>query len=420
MTKHKLFHNILILLICLNTHFTLGQTIMSAQQKSGFLKDLVTSFEEEFLWDKKGKDIAKSLNLMIKDGNYRNIAKADIFVETLNRDLYKLSNDLHLKVGLVNTNPIVLPNTSTSSNKPFIQREVLDSGIYYLKFDTFPKLNKPVKRDIEGIMSSFTEPKKVIIDLRDNSGGSDETVNYMIGYFFDKNIKLATSYQWNTSPKEIWAKPKPQSENLSQTELIILTSRSTFSAAEIFTQRLQKHNRAIVIGEETPGAAHRTMTYLMNDIFILYWPYERSEHEKDKSDLEGVGIKPDYQVHYNDAKEFAISFVKGDKTKVTGVNRNSKHLEMLNELDAALNSKTNSLLRKFVSIHVIKEHQKQVLSTLKKYNTVWNYQFDQEIVDVHTLLNNDLKVFFINNSGLLQMKIKLNIDNKIENIIYRL
>nr|WP_321237571.1 S41 family peptidase [uncultured Psychroserpens sp.] len=407
---------LILLIITINTAFC--QVEMLQKQKNDFLNDLVSSFENEYLWKEKGKEIAKKLESKIKNGDYSNINDADIFVETLNRDLYQLSNDLHLTVDLYNPKPSNSKKTS-SKEKPVIYKEVLNNGIYYLKFDSFPRLNESFKKEIDDHMSSLVNSNTIIIDLRDNSGGSDETVNYIIGYFFEGKKKLATSYQWNTSPIEIWTTPKVQSKELSNTKLIILTSQSTFSAAEIFTQRLQKHNRAIVIGEKTPGGAHRTSTYLMNDIFLLNWPYEQSKHAKDEQNIEAVGIIPDYLAHYNKAKKVAIKFAKKGRAKK--IKKISFHKEscLVKDLEKVLNSMSDSDYQNFISTHVMQSHQDKVSKTLSKYKTVWNENHNGRIINIHNLPENNVRLFIETNYGIRQMKIILNDENKISKIFTR-
>lgn len=405
----------ILLIVTINSAFC--QVSLSQAQKNEFLNDLVSSFENEFLWKEKGKQIAKKLDSKIKNGDYSNINDPEIFVETLNRDLYLLSNDLHLRVDLYKPNPDYSNSkkASSSKEKPFIFKEVLSRGIYYLKFDSFPRLNKTLEKEIDELMSSLVNSSTIIIDLRDNSGGFDETVNHIAGYFFEGKKKLATSYQWNSPPKEIWTRPKTQSKKLSNVKLIILTSQSTFSAAEIFTQRLQGHHRAIVIGEKTPGAAHRTATYLMNDIFLLNWPYEESKHTKDEQNIEAIGIVPDYLAQYNKAKKIALKFAKKGRVKTTKRISFRRRSRLVKALMKALNSGSDTDYQNFITTHVMSGHQDKVSRTLLKYKTVWNENLNGKIINIHHLPENNMRLFIETNFGIRQMKIMLN-NNKIVEI----
>ncbi|WP_430968086.1 S41 family peptidase [Spongiimicrobium sp. 2-473A-2-J] len=405
--------------IFMGAHLLFGQKGALEKQKGEFLNDLVLSFKNEFLWTEKGEKIAEALDEKIKAGDYSSIEELDLFVATLNRDLYTLSNDLHLKIDVHIDVPKKSSDFTQQPNNSFLTKELVSHGIYYLKFDVFPRLGTDFEKELVELMSSFVNPKKIIIDVRDNSGGSDETVNHLIGYFFSNRKKLATSYQWNETPKELWAIPKPQSKALSEVELIILTSQATFSAAEIFAQRLQLHNRAVVIGEATSGAAHRTMTYLMSERFLLHWPYERSTHARTGEDLDGVGITPDHLVHYNHAKEVAVHYAKTGKVLEQNENPVPKTSALLEDLIIALNSKSDFSYREFVIDYGLEKSQNQILRTLFKFRAVWNTDFNGRITNVHHISESQSRVFIETPYGISQMKIYLDDNGKIEKLMMR-
>lgn len=401
----KFLYLIGITILVLNQGY--GQIKMSKNQKDEFLNDLVLSFKDEFLWKEKGKEIAEKLNYKIKNGDYLNIKEADFFVETLNRDLFILSNDLHLNVELMKKEPSNPSNTSKSITSSTIQKERISNGTYYLKFDVFPRLSPDFKNELGEVMSSLENPKSIIIDLRDNSGGSDETVNYLIGYFFKEKKQLATSYQWNTAPKKVWAISKDKSNTFSETDLIILTSQSTFSAAEIFTQRLQSLNRAIVIGEKTRGAAHRTMTYLMNDIFLLHWPYERSVPVENGKDIEGVGIVPNYFAHYNEAKMVAIQFIQNGKVNESKEILVPDKTKLIDKLIRTLNSNSKKSINKFAKKYVQSHKSDKVSRKLSKFKTIWNDGLNSELTNIHYLSENMIRLFIKTTYGTREIKIIL-------------
>ena len=175
-----------------------------------------------------------------------------------------------------------------------------------------------------------------------------------------------------------------------------------------------------MVGENTPGAAHRTMTYQMNDIFLLHWPYERSHHAKDGSDIEGRGITPDHFSHYNQAKYVAIQLAKSQQTELSGSIAASHKTNLLKALEKTLNAQSNDELEKFVAKYVEQKSEVEVMSTLNKYSIVWSDHFKQKIINIHQLTGNGLRVFIQNAHGILQMKLQLNQSNKIEQLKYRL
>lgn len=411
----KISHFLIIISMLITSRST-AQELMDPNLRDEFLTDMVKSFEEEFLWTGKGKEIAEKLRSKIEDGDYSHFIDAELFAATFTRDLFVLSNDRHLTVEL---KPKPQKENGSKTEKEMTSvftAEKVDKGIYYLKFDEFPRLDESLENEVDQIMSSMTNPESIIIDLRDNYGGSDQTVNFLAGYFFTERTKLAHSYQWGQGPEEIWAEPKKLSEHIAKAQVIILTSEATFSAAEIFTQRLQSHNKAIVIGEKTKGGAHRSATYLMSDLFLLNWPYERSEHAISKQDIEGKGIEPNVYAHYNDAKNIAIAYsknIRADNTKKTPRPNTPLLLKAILEYINA--STTEKNIEEFLTA----ENKEKVLATLNRFKTVWNRDGGAKINNTHFLDDGNLRLVVNTSFGEVFLKLIMK-EGRIENLLYRL
>ncbi len=395
----------------------LAQHSLTNEQRDEFLNDMVTSFETEFLWEEEGKVIANKLRAKIEKGDYAKINDAELFTATFSRDLFLLSGDRHLTVWPKPSEEDDNSAVPTEKPRSIFTREDIGKGIYYLKFDMFPRLNEALEVEIEEMMSSFVQAKAIIIDLRDNGGGSDQTVNHLAGYFFDEKTKLATSYQWGQDPHDIWATPKSTSSSLAKTRLIILISQASFSAAEAFTQRLQFRQRAFVIGEKTPGALHRSATYLMNDLFMLQWPYERSVDALQQKDIEGIGISPDLYAHYDEAKTVAINYLKNHKPESSVADEQQNEDRVIRELLSQLNSK--SIDQEYLSDYLTAEGQERVLSSLTRFRQVWNQDLNAQLNNVHHPEENSLRLFIQTTSGELVMKLIME-DGRIDSLMYRL
>jgi len=97
----------------------------------------------------------------------------------------------------------------------------------------------------------------IVLDLRANGGGDAEAMADVASLFLDDGINLGrfadrsgASFELQTYSKRLWRVPQ-----LSQTNLpmIVLTSESTSSAAEIMAAALQTRRRARVLGTGTCG-----------------------------------------------------------------------------------------------------------------------------------------------------------------------
>jgi C-terminal processing protease CtpA/Prc len=80
------------------------------------------------------------------------------------------------------------------------------------------------------------------------------------------------------------------------TDLYVLTSQRTFSAAEEFTYNMKNLKRATIVGETTGGGAHPGGTQIVNDSFLVWVPTGRAVNPISKTNWEGTGVAPDVAV----------------------------------------------------------------------------------------------------------------------------
>jgi carboxyl-terminal processing protease len=124
-----------------------------------------------------------------------------------------------------------------------------------LKIDAF---TQSVALDFSKALPSAVEGAEgIVLDLRANGGGDAEAMADVASLFLDDGINLGrfadrsgASFELQTYSKRLWRVPQ-----LSQIKLplVVLTSESTSSAAEIMVAALQARRRARVIGSGTCG-----------------------------------------------------------------------------------------------------------------------------------------------------------------------
>jgi carboxyl-terminal processing protease len=109
----------------------------------------------------------------------------------------------------------------------------------------------------KALPSALEGAEGVVLDLRGNGGGDAEAMADVASLFLDDGINLGkfadrsgASFELQTYSKRLWRVPQ-----LSQVKLplVVLTSESTSSAAEIMVAALQAKRRARVIGSMTCG-----------------------------------------------------------------------------------------------------------------------------------------------------------------------
>jgi carboxyl-terminal processing protease len=137
----------------------------------------------------------------------------------------------------------------------------------------------------------------IVLDLRSNGGGDAEAMADVASLFLDDGISLGkfadrvgASFELQTYSKRLWRVPQLTRIKLP---LVVLTSESTSSAAEIMVAALQMKHRARVIGSATCGCvlAIRNRHPLPDGglLDVSEFDYRTANGVR----LEGLGIKPD-------------------------------------------------------------------------------------------------------------------------------
>ncbi len=97
--------------------------------------------------------------------------------------------------------------------------------------------------------------------------------------------------------------------------LFILTSKSTFSAAEALAYDLQALKRAVIVGERTGGGAHPYEYRRIHPHFALDLPEGKSINPITGDNWQGVGVKPDVEVPADQALKRALELARAAITR---------------------------------------------------------------------------------------------------------
>ncbi|MDD2965016.1 MAG: S41 family peptidase [Bacteroidales bacterium] len=207
------------------------------------------------------------------------------------------------------------------------------SGLACLKVIDFALFDRD---QIDGFLAQLAAQKvtKLLIDLRDNPGGTTENLDYLYAYFagepfrmieydqvfkagkFDF-LKYSTNYSGDDDMHLNFNKVEgydgyihvpdlvePRKENHFDGKVWVLMNGGTFSAASIFCARMALDKRAVLLGEETGGAFHQLTAEkfayirLKNSGFMCRIPMVRSVVVSGNSEhqTKGRGVLPDVVV----------------------------------------------------------------------------------------------------------------------------
>ena len=164
---------------------------------------------------------------------------------------------------------------------------------FYLSFAT-----------VQGWIDKARKHKALIVDLRDNPGGAEETLQHMLGGFFDHEVKMGERVMRNDR-KPLTAKPL----HCFDGKIVVLIDSNSMSAAEIFSRVVQIEKRGLVMGDRSGGSVMEAR-YHPYQLFgsSIYYGVSITHADlvmADGKSLEHVGVTPD-EVVLPTASDLAI------------------------------------------------------------------------------------------------------------------
>jgi C-terminal processing protease CtpA/Prc len=208
-------------------------------------------------------------------------------------------------------------------NYGFKQIEMLEGNIGYLDIRSFADSHLG-GATLESAMKFLQHADGIIIDLRNNFGGSPFMVNTLASYFFDLDtVHLSTSESrelGQLTQIQEWTSPYVPGPRFKDAPLYILTSKNSASAAEYFSYAMKNLARATIVGEVTAGAGHGRNTEIVNDDYILSLPTTRGVDPRTNDSWEGKGVKPNIETHGDNALNVAYAEVLNTLSKKTSDN----------------------------------------------------------------------------------------------------
>ena len=267
-------------------------------------------------------DVAKKMSdfilLNFKNGSYSSITDPALFSERLTTDLLSISHDKHIQVRF---NPALIKELRESnknsgkeelpaslleqwktSNYGFKEVKILEGNIGYLDLRGFHDPSRGGETAVAA-MNFLSNTNALIIDLRKNGGGSSEMIQLIISYLFDSEPVHLNNFYYRPADlnTQTWTLPYVSGKRMPNTDVYVLTSKRTFSAAEEFSYDLKNLHRATIIGEVTGGGANPGGQEIATDRFTIFVPFGRAINPITKTNWEGTGVQPDIEVPADDA-----------------------------------------------------------------------------------------------------------------------
>lgn len=179
-----------------------------------------------------------------------------------------------------------------------------ETDIAYIRISTFSDdyhfMAYLWDRLINEIISAENQISGLILDMRENSGGSSGLAFDFSGYFFDEEFPLFQSLYFNDLTGEFEMRDHPARITPAPAyydgPIAVLVSPYCISACEAYAYALQQDGRSIIVGHHPTAGAFGEVgrgQYRLPDDLNMQFPTGRSETLDGELLLEGVGVIPD-------------------------------------------------------------------------------------------------------------------------------
>lgn len=287
--------------------------------------------ETRYVIPETGARYAAALRAHAAAGRYAALTDRRALAERLTADLQAVAPDGHLRVVL----PTAAPSPGTSQTwrqeiaPGIIEARWLGGGTALIAFRSFsdrPDATTALKR----FLADHRDARALIIDCRDNRGGSFDALGILGDALFDRErpllamdlaepvttrfgmpFPIGPELRPTAGPAGLtrvvhWAVPARAAAPLGKVPVYLLTSRRTFSAAEHLTMALKVTGRATLVGETTGGGNHFGGTEPVGAGLEMFVPAGRTSDLETGRDWEGVGVEPDIRVPADQALDAAL------------------------------------------------------------------------------------------------------------------
>lgn len=301
---------------------------IDAAQRARAVASAAALLDSFYVFPDVAKRMGDTARAHLARGDYDTYDSGPAFAARLTDDFTAVAHDKHLNVRYVARGlPAPPPETGTprtptadeiardrreaeESNCSFEKVERLDGNVGYLRFDGFDDVELCAPT-VAAAMTFLSGTRAMIIDLRQNGGGSPKMVALIASYLFDKRTHLNDLWTRQTNAtEEFWTSDSVAGRRFGGTKpVFVLTAARTFSGAEEFTNNLKVLKRATIVGETTGGGAHPVRGRRIDDHFLIGVPFARAINPVTHTNWEGVGVEPDVKVPAGDALKTALRLV---------------------------------------------------------------------------------------------------------------
>ncbi|MEZ7130473.1 S41 family peptidase [Nonomuraea sp. AD125B] len=278
-------------------------TTLTNLQPAPVINETARLLTEHYVFPETAEQLADLLRRRLAEGAY-DAGTAEELARLVTADLQSVNGDKHLRLKH-HADPVSPEQdaaTLESIRRDFDTSlggaprvELLDGGVAVVELAPMLFPLEWAAEPLSAALTLASRAQALIVDLRDNRGGDPNTVAFVCSYLLDERTHLNSMY-WRSGERseQSWSLPHvPGARFGGSKPLYVLSSDSTFSAAEELAYDLQQLGRAVVVGEPTRGGAHPCKGWTVHPHLEVTVPTGRAINPVSGTNWEGTGVQPD-------------------------------------------------------------------------------------------------------------------------------
>jgi hypothetical protein len=270
-----------------------------------------------------------------KAGKYKDLSE-ELLAQKLTEDLRTIHKDVHLTVIYRKPAPEQAagadaggpsrPRGDNGRNRPRrghvgVTSVELNSGksTAYLNIPGPFMANDESFEAASAAMTLSAHSKYVILDIRQNPGGSGHMGRFIASYFFrtgDERFYLNGFHKDRSQDDQEWTYTFVPGRRNPDAKVYILIGPDTGSASEGLAYAMQKMGRATIVGHPSAGAGIAGSMVELKNGLSAFIPVKMVVAPRSTEGWEGTGVIPDVPAGDEDALDVARKLIDKDLEKI--------------------------------------------------------------------------------------------------------
>jgi hypothetical protein len=301
---------------------------VTAAERDQVIQGSIEKLNANYVFPDVAKKMGEAVAARAAKGEYASITSAKALADKLTADFREVSHDKHLHMEF-DAKPMMPDDDAgpaeaqqrdfmSKINFGFEKVERMRGNVGYIDIRGFvPPLYGG--ETATAAMSFVANTDALIIDLRQNGGGTPAMIAYVLSYLFDEPQHVNDIFDRTTNEtRQWWTSPHVAGLRYGgKKPVYVLTSSHTFSGGEEIAYDLKNLKRATLIGETTGGGAHPVRPFKVSEHFAIGVPFARAISPVTKTNWEGTGVAPDIAVPADKALDTAYKMTLQNMLETT-------------------------------------------------------------------------------------------------------